>query len=72
MAPNLGFWNHGRREHLETLRREEDEQSGRIMRDIAAATDPEVRKGLQEQLEAVKEEFRRKRKAAGRSLFMKA
>ncbi|MEW6754664.1 MAG: hypothetical protein AB1505_27320 [Candidatus Latescibacterota bacterium] len=69
MEPRLQFVPGGRKRYLEALQREETQRLGEIGRTLAEERDPEVRRSLQEQIELVQEEYRRKRRAVGRGLF---
>ncbi len=63
------FWNKGRNQLLKALREEEREEVAPLRDRLQSEDDPDVRKSLKNQIKAVKDRFRQKRKAASSSLF---
>ncbi len=66
-----GFWTGGRDSRMDDLREEETELLRPLLDSLAKTTDPEVRQDLKYQIEAIRIDFKTKRKAARSSLFVK-
>lgn len=67
--PSAGFLNQGRKQYRNALDAEEARQLAPLRQQLESEADPNARRALQERIEAVEAEFRKKRRAAGRSLF---
>ena len=67
--PSAGFLPQGRRQFLAALKAAEATALEGLQQQLQAAADPEARRLLEERMEAVRAEFRRKGRASQGSLF---
>ncbi len=72
MSRSTGFWSKGSRQYKKALREEEEERIAPLRQELKSETDPEAKKNLQNQIQAIQAEFKEKRKAADSGLFLKA
>ena len=72
MSHSTGFWNKGSRQYRKALREEEEERLTPLRQELKSETDPETRKDLLNQIQAIRAEFKEKRKAADSGLFLNA
>jgi len=66
-----GLWSGGYREFLKALRQEERDRIAPLQESLKSETDPKAKRDLKDQIKTIRTEFRRKRKQAHSSLFMK-
>jgi len=72
MNKPAGFWSRGHSALTKALREEEQEILAPLLRALESESDPEAKRGIKDQIKQIRAEFKRKRKAAGSSLFSKA
>ena len=72
MKDGNGFWSGGHSASMEALREEEQEALAPLLSALESESDPETKRGLNDQIKQIKSKFKSKRKAAGSSLYTKA
>ncbi len=69
-SQSQGFWAGGHESYLKALRRQQREKLQALRDALASETDPQIKRSLEDQIQAVELEFENKRKAADRGLYL--
>ena len=67
----VAFWRGGASEYLDQLNREEQERLQALEQDLRSQSTPEGKDAVRKEIQALKEEYRKKRRDAAYSLFGK-